>query len=158
MTSDPKSTLWDLIEDAVTAEGFDLESLDVARVGRRGRVKVVVDSDDGVDLDQCAELSRKVSAILDANDDLMGDGPYTLEVSSPGVTRPLTLPRHWRRNVGRLVRVVLSDGGVVTGRVTAADEHEAVLDVAGRTREVHYDKVGKAKVQVEFRRHRDDEK
>ena len=158
MTSDPKSALWDLVEDAVTAEGFDLESLDVARVGRRGRVKVVVDSDDGVDLDQCAELSRKVSAILDANDDLMGDGPYTLEVSSPGVTRPLTLPRHWRRNVGRLVRVVLSDGGVVTGRVTAADEHEAVLDVAGRTREVHYDKVGKAKVQVEFRRHRDDEK
>jgi ribosome maturation factor RimP len=158
MTSDPKSTLWDLVEDAVTAEGFDLESLDVTRVGRRGRVKVVVDSDDGVDLDQCAELSHKVSAILDANDDLMGDAPYTLEVSSPGVTRPLTLPRHWRRNVGRLVRVVLSDGGVVTGRVTAADEREAVLDVAGKSREVQYDKVGKAKVQVEFRRHRDDEK
>jgi ribosome maturation factor RimP len=158
MTSDPKSALWDLIEKAVTAEGFDLESLDVSRVGRRGRVKVVVDGDDGVDLDQCAELSHKVSAILDANDDLMGDGPYTLEVSSPGVTRPLILPRHWRRNIGRLVRVVLSDGGVITGRVTAADEHEAVLDVAGNTREVPYDKVGKAKVQVEFRRHRDDEK
>lgn len=158
MTSEPKSTLWDLVEDAVTAEGFDLESLDVTRVGRRGRVKVVVDSDDGVDLDQCADLSHKVSAILDANDDLMGDGPYTLEVSSPGVTRPLTLPRHWRRNIGRLVRVVLADGGVVTGRVTAADEREAVLDVAGKSREVQYDTVGKAKVQVEFRRHRDDEK
>lgn len=158
MTSDPKSALWDLIEDAVTAEGFDLESLDVSRVGRRGRVKVVVDSDHGVHLDQCAELSHKVSAILDANDDLIGDGPYTLEVSSPGVTRPLTLPRHWRRNIGRLVRVVLADGGVVTGRVTAADEQEAVLDVAGNKREVQYDKVGKAKVQVEFRRHRDDEK
>lgn len=158
MTSDPKSALWDLIEDAVIAEGFDLESLDVSRVGRRGRVKVVVDSDDGVDLDQCAELSHKVSAILDANDDLVGDGPYTLEVSSPGATRPLTLPRHWRRNVGRLVRVVLSDGDVVTGRITAADEYEAVLDVAGRAREVPYDRVGKAKVQVEFRRQRDDEK
>lgn len=158
MTSEPKSTLWDLVEDAVTAEGFDLESLDVTRVGRRGRVKVVVDSDDGVDLDQCADLSHKVSAILDANDDLMGDGPYTLEVSSPGVTRPLTLPRHWRRNIGRLVRVVLADGGVVTGRVTAADEREAVLEVAGKSREVQYDTVGKAKVQVEFRRHRDDEK
>ena len=158
MTPEPKSTLWDLVEDAVTAEGFDLESLDVTRVGRRGRVKVVVDSDDGVDLDQCADLSHKVSAILDANDDLMGDGPYTLEVSSPGVTRPLTLPRHWRRNIGRLVRVVLADGGVVTGRVTAADEREAVLDVAGKSREVQYDTVGKAKVQVEFRRHRDDEK
>lgn len=158
MTSEPKSTLWDLVEDAVTAEGFDLESLDVTRVGRRGRVKVVVDSDDGVELDQCADLSHKVSAILDANDDLMGDGPYTLEVSSPGVTRPLTLPRHWRRNIGRLVRVVLADGGVVTGRVTAADEREAVLDVAGKSREVQYDTVGKAKVQVEFRRHRDDEK
>ena len=59
MTSDPKSALWDLIEKAVTADGFDLESLDVSRVGRRGRVKVVVDSDDGVDLDQCAELSEE---------------------------------------------------------------------------------------------------
>jgi ribosome maturation factor RimP len=157
MASDTRSILWDLIEDAVTAEGFDLEALDVSHVGRRGRVKVVVDSDHGVDLDQCAELSHKVSAILDANDSLIGDNPYTLEVSSPGVTRPLTLPRHWRRNVGRLVRVVLSDGGVLTGRVTRADEHEAVLDVAGSVRAVPYDRVGKAKVQVEFRRERDDE-
>lgn len=158
MASDPRSILWDLIEDAVTAEGFDLEALDVSHVGRRGRVKVVVDSDDGVDLDQCAELSHKVSAILDENDSVLGDSPYTLEVSSPGVTRPLTLPRHWRRNIGRLVRVVLSDGDVLTGRVRAADEQEAVLDVAGRQRAVPYDRVGKAKVQVEFRRERDDEK
>jgi ribosome maturation factor RimP len=158
MASDPKSVLWDLIEDAVTTEGFDLEALDVSRVGRRGRVKIVVDSDDGVDLDQCAELSHKVSAILDQNDSVLGDGPYTLEVSSPGVTRPLTLPRHWHRNIGRLVRVVLSDGGVLTGRVTAADDREAVLDVAGTARTVPYKRVGKAKVQVEFRRDRDEEK
>ncbi len=158
MASDPKSVLWDLIEDAVTTEGFDLEALDVSQVGRRGRVRVVVDSDNGVDLDQCAELSHKVSAILDQHDSILGDSPYTLEVSSPGVTRPLTLPRHWRRNVGRLVRVVLTDGDVFTGRVTSADESEAVVDVGGSPRTVPYERVGKAKVQVEFRRDRDQEK
>jgi ribosome maturation factor RimP len=158
MASDPQAILWEPIEDAVTAEGFDLEALDVSRVGRRGRVKVVVDSDDGVDLDQCAELSHKLSKVLDEHDTLVGDAPYTLEVSSPGVTRPLTLPRHWRRNIGRLVRVVLSDGAVLTGRITTADEQEAVLDVAGSARTVPYDRIGKAKVQVEFRRDRDDER
>jgi ribosome maturation factor RimP len=158
MATDPQTILRELIEDAITAEGFDLEALDVSRVGRRGRVKVVVDSDDGVDLDQCAELSHKVSSVLDEHDMLVGDAPYTLEVSSPGVTRPLTLPRHWRRNTGRLVRVVLSDGAVLTGRITAADEQEVVLDVAGSAQTVPYDRVGKAKIQVEFRRDRDDER
>lgn len=157
MSSASRDLLRAVIEPIVTAGGLDLEDLDVALVGRRRRVRVVVDADGGVDLDRCADVSRAISAALDDND-VVGDDPYTLEVSSPGVSRPLTLPRHWRRNVGRLVRVVLTDGGSVTGRVTAAGETEADITVDGTLRAVPYDRVAKAKVQVEFRRDDDGER
>ena len=78
--------------------------------------------------------------------------PYTLEVSSPGVARPLRLPRHWRRNIGRLVRVVLEDGNDVLGRIQIADETGAVLEVDGSSRRLPYDAIRTARVQVEFRR------
>lgn len=151
MASDPESLLREVIEPLVTAEGFDLEALDVSLVGRRRQVRVIVDADGGVDLDRCADLSRTISAELDANDDLVGAGSYTLEVSSRGVSSPLTQPRHWRRNIGRLVRVVLGDGEV-TGRIRSADDNTAALDVEGTERVVDYDDVKKAKIQVEFRR------
>jgi ribosome maturation factor RimP len=82
----------------------------------------------------------------------MGDRPYTLEVSSPGTDRPLVLPRHWRRNRGRLVQVSLLEGPAVTGRITDSDERRAVLDVDGSSREVEYASVTKARVQLEFNR------
>jgi ribosome maturation factor RimP len=151
MPANPDGLLRGVIEPLVAADGLDLEALEVSLVGRRRRVKVVVDSDDGVDLDRCAELSHDISAALDASDDVLGSGSYTLEVSSPGVTRPLTLPRHWRRNVGRLVRLVLPNGEL-TGRITSADESSAVLTVDGADRVVPYADVVKAKIQVEFRR------
>jgi ribosome maturation factor RimP len=88
----------------VRAAGMDLESVEVTPAGRRRVVKVVVDADGGVSLDDMAEVSRTLARELDASD-AMGDTPYTLEVSSPGVDRPLTEPRHWRRAAGRLVRV-----------------------------------------------------
>jgi ribosome maturation factor RimP len=96
-----------------------------------------------------------VSAALD-DADLLGDASYTLEVSSPGVSRPLTQPRHWRRSAGRLVRVLGRDGEQVTGRVLAADDDGADLDVEGRCRRVSYSQVAKATVQVEFRALDDD--
>lgn len=140
-----------VIEPIVTADGLDLEELDVVLSGRQRRVRVVVDADGGVDLEHCAALSRTISEALD-NSDVAGDRQYTLEVSSPGVSRPLTLPRHWRRNTGRLVRVVRADGGRLDGRVVSADEHEAVLDVDGERVTVPYTEVAKATVQVEFSR------
>ncbi|HEX6196740.1 MAG TPA: ribosome maturation factor RimP [Jiangellaceae bacterium] len=151
MASDPESLLREVIEPLVTAEGLDLEALEVSLVGRRRQVRVIVDADGGVDLDRCADLSRVISAELDANDDLVGAGSYTLEVSSRGVSSPLTRPRHWRRNIGRLVRVV-SGAGELTGRIRSADDEAAVLDVEGAERVVDYDDVKKAKIQVEFRR------
>lgn len=96
------------VRGAVEAVGYDLEDLTVARAGRRDVVRVVVDRDGGVDLDDIADVSRAVSQALDETDDGFGVEPYMLEVTSPGVDRPLTENRHWRRNIGRLVKVAVS--------------------------------------------------
>ncbi len=141
------------IEPVVGSAGYDLEELVVTPAGRRSVVRVVVDRDKGVTLDDIAEVSRAVSEVLDQNDDGMGRTPYVLEVTSPGVDRPLTEPRHWRRNIGRQVAVSCRDGRTVTGRVTDSDETAASLDVEGSgVQRVAFADVAKAKVQVEFNR------
>ena len=132
------------------ALGLDLEAVDLSSAGKRRVLRVAVDKDGGVTLDDIANATRAVSQTLDSRD-LMGERAYTLEVSSPGVDRPLTLPRHWRRNEGRLVKVVPHDGEPVTGRITATDDDAATLDVEGAEQRVAYADVRKAKVQVEFR-------
>jgi ribosome maturation factor RimP len=136
----------------VATGGYDLEDVVVSPAGKRRLVRVTVDKDGGVTLDECAELSRAVSAALDDAEDVLGQQPYTLEVSSPGVSRPLTEPRHWRRSIGRLVKVAMSDGSDVTGRVLESNEKSAVLDVDGSRREVGLGDVVKAVVQVELNR------
>jgi ribosome maturation factor RimP len=143
-----------VVEPAVTAAGFDLEDLRDEAAGRRRVLRIVVDADGGVDLDGVAELSRAVSAALDESD-VMGGTPYVLEVTSPGVDRPLTAERHWRRAVGRLVRVrpVAEGATEFTGRVRDADGDGAVLDVDGDVRRVAYAEVASARVQIEFARH-----
>lgn len=139
----------------VTQEaGFDLERVSVSRAGRRHRVQVIVDRDHGVELDAIAEVSRAVSAALDRADETgaaVVPGEYVLEVSSPGVDRPLTEPRHWRRNLGRLVAVTVAGEGQVTGRVLAAGNSGVTLDVEGSVRELPYASLGPGRVQVELR-------
>jgi ribosome maturation factor RimP len=145
-----------LIEPVVAAAGMDLESVRMTVAGRRRLVRVVVDSDHGVSLDEAADVSRDVSALLDANNAL-GEVPYTLEVSSPGVDRPLTEPRHWRRARGRLVRVKVTGEGSVEGRVLAADADGVTLGIVsnGRAdgeRRFPHTGLGAGSVQVEFGR------
>jgi ribosome maturation factor RimP len=113
-------------------------------------VKVVVYADDGLELDRLSDVSKAVSSVLDTRDDLLA-GPYTLEVTSPGVDRPLTQPRHWRRAKLRLVRVRPRDGEEFTCRVGAADDTGVEVLVAGQLRRVEYRTVAKAAVEVEFR-------
>jgi len=139
----------DVISPVIAAAGMDLESVRVSAAGRRRLLRVVVDSDRGVSLDDAAAVSRKLSAALDAAP-VMGDFPYTLEVSSPGVDRPLTDPRHWRRAVGRLVQVTAADAGPISGRVLAADSDGVTLDVAGDHRRFGYAALGAGAIQVEF--------
>jgi ribosome maturation factor RimP len=149
-----RARLKSVVEPLVTAAGYDLEGLSLKRVGRRHQVRVVVDGDDGFNLDTVARLSRDISAALDSAEEADGDlvaGEYELEVSSPGVDRPLTLPRHWRRNVGRLVKVTVADR-TVAGRVTAADDDGVELDVDGQPRRLAYRELGPGRVQIEFNR------
>ena len=151
----PGSATQDRLVDALTeplqALGLDLEAVDLTPAGKRRLLRVAVDKDGGVDLDDVAAATREVSRLLDESD-VMGEQPYTLEVSSPGVDRPLTLPRHWRRNVGRLVKVTMRGGEPVTGRVVAADDEGADLDVDGAPQRVGFADVVKAKVQIELNR------
>ncbi|MEV4464610.1 ribosome maturation factor RimP [Micromonospora echinofusca] len=160
-----RARLRDVIEPVVTAAGYDLEELSVSRAGRRHVVRVIVDADGGIRLDAVAEVSRAVSAALDAAEEAGGDivaGEYQLEVSSPGVDRPLTLPRHWRRNVGRLVKVTARGAGAqaeqatgdrqVTGRVVEADDERVVLETDAGRATWTYAELGPGRVQVEFHR------
>ncbi len=143
-----------VVEPVVVSAGYDLETLSIKRVGRRHLVRVIVDGDDGVNLDAVARLSRDISAALDAAEESGGDliaGEYELEVSSPGVDRPLSLPRHWRRNVGRLVKVTVA-GRSIVGRVRGADEHGVELDVDGQSHRLGYAELGPGRVQIEFNR------
>jgi len=146
--------LRDLLEPVVTGAGFELDALDVRSAGRRHTVRMVVDSDAGAGLDAIARLSRAASDVLDRNEHLVG-GSYTLEVTSPGVDRPLTLPRHWRRAHLRLVTVRPHPGSPLgdaafAGRVGAAGDASVTLLVDGRLREVRYADVAHAAVEVEF--------
>jgi ribosome maturation factor RimP len=132
---------------------LDLEGVDLSSAGKRRVLRIAVDKDGGVSLDDIADATRAVSRTLDESD-AMGERPYTLEVSSPGVDRPLTLPRHWRRNAGRLVKVTLAEpaepAGSVSGRIIEARDDTVLLDVDGERLEVRYDAVESARVQVEF--------
>jgi len=131
--------------------GLDLEAVELTPAGRRRVLRVAVDKDGGVTLDDVADATKEISRLLDASD-VMGEPPYTLEVTSPGIDRPLALPRHWRRNAGRLVKLTTHDGTSVTGRVLTSDEESATLDVDGEPRVVPLDDISKAHVQIEFNR------
>lgn len=136
--------------------GLDVEAVELSAAGKRRVLRVAVDKDGGVTLDDVAEATRAVNDVLD-DSDVMGEQPYLLEVTSRGVDRPLTLPRHWRRNVGRLVKITLVEGGVVTGRIAATTETATTVEVDGTSHEVAHIDVAKALVQVEFNRKADDE-
>jgi ribosome maturation factor RimP len=131
--------------------GLDLEVVELTPAGRRRVLRIAVDKDGGVTMDDVAEATKEISRVLDAGD-VMGEQPYTLEVTSPGTDRPLTLPRHWRRNVGRLVKAAIQEGGTVTGRILEQDEESVTLDVDGTPRTVPLADISKAHVQIEFNR------
>jgi ribosome maturation factor RimP len=139
------------VSDPLGALGFDLEAVELTPAGKRRMLRLAVDRDGGVTLDDIAEVTRLVSQAID-DADAMGEAPYTLEVTSRGVDRPLTMPRHWRRNRDRLVKVTTTEGETLTGRIGASDDERVSLDLSGQQREIAYAEVVKALVQVEFNR------
>lgn len=134
--------------------GLDLEATELSNAGKRRVLRIAVDQDGGVTHDDLVAAEHTVSETLESSD-VMGQQAYTLEVTSRGVDRPLTLPRHWRRNQRRLVSITRTDGGALTGRISDQDEDPggAVrLEVDGDTVEVDYADIAKALVQIEFNR------
>jgi ribosome maturation factor RimP len=150
-TDQTRGRLAEVLTEPLAATGLDVEAIELTPAGRRRLLRVAVDKDGGVTMDDIAEATREVSRLLD-DTDVMGEHPYTLEVTSPGTDRPLTLPRHWRRNTGRLVKVTTKDGTNLTGRIGASDEESATLDVSGSDQQVRFDDVAKARIQIEFNR------
>lgn len=149
------------------AAGHDLvvERVDVSQRGSRLVVAVILDLADGpgaLGSDLLGEVSREISAALDSRDVI--PGRYTLEVSTPGVARPLTTPRHFRRAQSRLLNVrrttaAIEDGGPreITGRVLRADESAVVLRIDGEVElTLPYDQIERAGVEVELRRMEED--
>jgi ribosome maturation factor RimP len=135
--------------------GLELETVEIIPAGKRRLLRVVVDGDgpDGTGplLDDIAEASKATSAALDTAE-VTGNAAYTLEVTSRGVSRPLGLPRHWRRNTGRLVAVRLSEGDTITGRIVSTTDDGVQLNVGGEDLQIRFTDVDRALVQVELNR------
>lgn len=140
-----------LAEPIVAGHDCDLEDVVIRPAGRRRLVRIVVDHDGGMALDLVAAISRDISRALDEAD-VLGDSAFVLEVTSPGVDRPLGTARQWRRAVGRLVAVTPRAGESFVGRVVSANAQAARLDVEGRQVSVRLADVARAVVQVEFTR------
>ncbi len=134
---------------------LELDDLEIQAAGKRRVVRVIVDGDgprgSGPDLDQIADATRAISQALDETDAL-GQAPYTLEVGTRGVSRPLVKPAHYRRNKTRLVALTLTDGTGLMARITDADDRSVTVDVDGNPREIAFEEIAKAVVQVEMNR------
>ncbi|SFD02648.1 ribosome maturation factor RimP [Streptomyces aidingensis] len=157
MSTTQNDRLRELVEPLAAERGMDLEDLTLAQVGSRRVLTIVVDTDEGVQLDECAELSHAVSELLDRRGAL-GDVSYVLEVTSPGVDRPLTERRHFERSLDRMVHLQLSGGGTLTARVRAVDDEGLDLEVPGekgrrpKQRRVAFAEIDKARGEVDFAR------
>ena len=157
MSTTQNERLRELLEPLVTSQGLELEEIEVASVGRKRVLRVVVDSDEGADLDAIADVSRALSAKLDETD-AMGEGEYELEVGTPGAERPLTERRHYLRAVDRLVKFQLNDESELVARILKVDDDGLDLEVPGvkgrkpTSRRLEFSDIAKARVQVEFNR------
>lgn len=146
-----RDSLLALLGPVVGEHGLDLEDVVVTPAGKRRLLRVVVDRDGGLGLDTVAEVSSAVSRALD-DSDVMGGAPYVLEVTSPGVDRPLTERRHWRRNLTRLVKVSTVEGTGLEGRLTEVDDDGIGVDADGGVTRLGWERVATGRVQVEFNR------
>jgi ribosome maturation factor RimP len=142
----------ELLTDEFARAGYEIDDVVVDSGVRPARIRVIADGDTPLDLDAAAQLSRSASDLLDTVD--TGQTPYVLEVSSPGVDRPLTSEKHFRRARGRKVELALADGAALTGRLGAIVDGVAELVVRSGNgwsiRRIPLTQIRKAVVQVEF--------
>ena len=134
------------ITPALEALGFYLEDVTITSAGRRSMLTVIVDGDTHLSLDQVTSATKAIGEIVESIQSL-GETPFTLEVTSPGLDRPLTKVRHWQKNISRLVKVVLLDGSEIKGRIKDVNEVSAIVD----EKNVNYSDIKRATLEVEFK-------
>ena len=134
------------ITPALEALGFHLEDVTIISAGRRSMLTVIVDGDTHLSLDQVTSATKAIGEIVESIQSL-GETPFTLEVTSPGLDRPLTKVRHWQKNINRLVKVVLQDGSEIKGRINEVNEANSVVGEI----KVNYSDIKRATLEVEFK-------
>ena len=144
------SELAALLEPVVKDFSFDLDDVEISKSGGQRILDVTIDGDNGVNLDEVAEVSRAISSFLD-DSDAMGEEPYVLEVGTRGVTKPLTKPVHWSRNVGRLVNVA-GDAINAVGRIVEFSDPNVTLDIKGKMRTISIKEISRAHIEIEFKK------
>ena len=144
--------LTELLRPVVEKSGFILEEVKVTPLGRRRQISIIVDGEDrNPNLDEVAGLSRAISTQLDEFSAL-GDSPFTLEVTSPGVDRPLTELRHWRKNINRLVKIITKEDKEISGRIQSVGSNGVTIDDT----EYELTAIKRAQIQIEFNRSNND--
>jgi ribosome maturation factor RimP len=150
-----KDQISEHITPALHKAGYFLEDVNLVSPGQHRIVTVIVDGQSALNLDQVTVASKLVSELLDEAT-FMGETPFTLEVTSPGIDRPLTLPRHFAKNVDRLLKVTKTDGDVVTGRILGNTDSDVTLSVTEKkdVKEVTISQgdIKRAQVEIEFNR------
>ena len=134
------------ITPTIEGLGFYLEDLNITSAGRRSMLTVIVDGDTHLTLDQVTSVTKAIGEIVE-NIQSLGQTPFTLEVTSPGIDRPLTKPRHWKKNIDRLVKVVLQDTSEVKGRIKDSNQETATID----DKLIKFAEVKRATLEVEFK-------
>ena len=135
-----------VITPAIQALGFYVEDISITAAGRRSMLTVIVDGDTHLSLDQVTVATKAISEIVE-NLPTLGNNPFTLEVTSPGLDRPLTKPRHWRKNKDRLIKIVLNDGKEVTGRIKDSTGADVTVD----EQNIKFADIKRATLEIEFK-------
>jgi ribosome maturation factor RimP len=135
-----------VITPAIEALGFYVEDISITSAGRRSMLTVIVDGDTHLSLDQVTVATKAISEIVE-NLPTLGNNPFTLEVTSPGLDRPLTKPRHWRKNKDRLIKIVLNDGKEITGRIKDSTDDQVIVD----EQKVAFVDIKRATLEIEFK-------
>jgi ribosome maturation factor RimP len=135
-----------VIRPIIEATGNYLEELSITSAGKVKILTVIIDSDTHLNLDQVTAVTKEISEVIEALPEL-GDGAFTLEVTSPGLDRPLTKPRHWRKNLDRLVKIIMTSGQEIQGRIGEATETTVLVD----SQKVSYEDIKRAVLEIEFK-------
>jgi len=134
------------IRPIIEASGKYLEELIITSAGKVKILIVIVDSDSHLNLDQITVVTKEISEVIEALEEL-GDSAFTLEVTSPGIDRPLTKPRHWRKNFDRLVKITMISGQDIQGRIGEATETTVFVG----DQKVSFEDIKRAVLEIEFK-------